>query len=215
MHVYQTTNETVSAKSCWTGSLLCGGSACYIASHPEQFIYMKLGTLTFCSKPLFGVWKFDLQFFTALFLAIAPMGDDSDGPSQPNRSFSPEYIMEFQWKRKARFYKIKWKDAAEPDFTWEDAEDIEPLYPSLVENFWAQIDTRRGLSPNSSASEPSVAPSTDDSSSEYDSAKDEDFKAPTDSPSEDESFSADWKTVRSVEGMDKTLDGHVRVYIRW
>ncbi|KAI9285603.1 hypothetical protein BC943DRAFT_360284 [Umbelopsis sp. AD052] len=143
------------------------------------------------------------------------MGDDSDGPSQPNQSFSPEYIMEFQWKRKARFYKIKWKDAAEPDFTWEDAEDIEPLYPSLVENFWAQIDTRRGLSPNSSASEPSVAPSTDDSSSEYDSAKDEDFKAPTDSPSEDESFSADWKTVRSVEGMDKTLDGHVRVYIRW
>lgn len=91
------------------------------------------------------------------------------------------------------------------------------LYPSLVENFWAQINTRRGSSPNSSASEQSAASSADESSSDYDSAKDEDFKAPSESPSsdEDDSYSADWKTVRSIEGMDKTVDGHVRVYIRW
>ncbi|CAO3672285.1 unnamed protein product [Umbelopsis ramanniana] len=118
---------------------------------------------------------------------------------------------------KGKIYKIKWRGAVDPNFTWEDAEDIEPLYPFLVENFWAQINTRRGSSPNSSASEQSAASSADESSSEYDSAKDEDFKAPSESPSsdEDESFSADWKTVRSIEGMDKTVDGHVRVYIRW
>jgi hypothetical protein len=97
------------------------------------------------------------------------------------------------------------------------------LYPSLVEKFWAQINTRSGVSPNSSSSNQSTQASADEESSsseydseKYDSAKDEDFQAGSSSSEDDnESYTADWKTVRSIEGMDKTIDGHIRVYIRW
>lgn len=100
------------------------------------------------------------------------------------------------------------------------------MFPNLVEDFWARIDT--SIEKESSGAEtaadldydPSLAQSPD---SDYNSVEDADFKQPTSSTSSSEEGDAAsvesnddrWLLVRSIEGMDKTIDGSQRVYIRW
>lgn len=91
------------------------------------------------------------------------------------------------------------------------------MYPMMVSQFWERLETRW----------PAKA-QTDDmgylaqDSEDYNSSQDEDFHADSASEEEDddvddnsEDKSVDWRTVRSIEGMDKTLDGKIRVYVRW
>lgn len=102
------------------------------------------------------------------------------------------------------------------------------MFPNLVEDFWARIDT--SIEKESSGAEtaedldydPTLARSPN---SDYNSVEDADFRQPTSSSSSSSSEEGDaasvesnddrWLSVRSIEGMDKTIDGSQRVYIRW
>ncbi|KAG2173361.1 hypothetical protein INT43_004735 [Umbelopsis isabellina] len=143
------------------------------------------------------------------------MSQNGDSISSDDESHIPEHILEFKWKRKGRFYRVKWLNADEDSYTWEDAEDVEPMYPMLVSQFWERLDTRW----------PGKVQADDmgyfaQDSEGYNSSQDEDFEAQSaseedDDDEESEDRSVDWRTVRSIEGMDKTLDGKIRVYVRW
>lgn len=137
------------------------------------------------------------------------------------------------------------------------------MFPALVEKYWAGIDTRRdskartqSIKSNELAlaavtaaeaveAEATAAAATKQSSDEYISAEDSDYRPADESAGEgssiadnDTSMSDDepkqsedeseqdnnlnsqpsanvWETVRSIDGMDKTVEGNVRVYVRW
>jgi hypothetical protein len=92
---------------------------------------------------------------------------------------------------------------------------VKSMYPMLVSKFWEQLDTRW---PTKTQTEDVgyLAQGSED----YNSSQDEDYQADSASDEEDDDdssqdISVDWRTVRSIEGMDKTLDGKIRVYVRW